>query len=323
MMSIKKMYYVLYLILCVPLTAFPESPHAKKFLDRTILNDSAVTQELLTECGFKKICFSTQDNLKLCGLFLDKSCTQKVTRTILYCAGFYPGKKEGMSSFYALVADEPYNILMFDARGHHESEGSLWSYQSLKNYGLYEYRDIVAAIRFIDQYNKEHGINSDIIIHGICSGAFHAIKAVEYMTNQACPECSSIKGIIFDSGWLKISDVIESTIQAEVNNKLKSTYVSWLAQPLTWITQNLYKITLQKHHNQQPNIQETITKISIPIWFVHCTDDPYIPIDPVIRCVCKCNTQEYWWIEHDSHANYHLENHTAYQEQLLRFLRKV
>lgn len=293
------------------------------FMDKKILRNTTHTQELLFNRGFKKIYFTTSDNIKICGLLLDQSHTKKITHTIIYCAGFYPGNKEGMSSFYTLVANEPYNILLFDARGHNESEGSLWSYRNLKQYGTIEYLDIVAAVKFINEYNQTHHINPDIVIHGICSGAFHTIKAVDHMTKQSCPECNIIKGIVFDSGWLRISDVIETTIQAEVNKQLSNSYFSWLTRPLTWLIHSLYKITLKTHHDSQSDIKNVIKQITIPTWFVHCQNDPYIPIQPMKKCVEGCNTKQYWWIEHNSHANYHMIKHEEYQEKLLKFLKKL
>lgn len=315
--------YLLTIFLCWSTPTMSLHQDIQPFLDRTQLRNLPQTQERLFNRGFKKVYFTTTDNMKLCGLLLDQSATKKITHTIIYCAGFYPGNKEGMSSFYALVADQPYNVLLFDARGHNESEGSLWSYRNLQKYGTVEYLDIVAAVNFVNQYNQKHNINPDIIIHGICSGAFHTIKALDHMTKQSCPECKVIKGIVFDSGWLRISDVIETTIQAEVQKQLKNSYFSWFTRPLTYLIHTLYSITLKKHHDAQPDINDAIKKITVPIWFVHCQNDPYIPIQPMQQCLQACSTKLYWWITHDSHANYHMTKHEEYQEKLLAFLQKL
>lgn len=44
-----------------------------------------------------------------------------------------------MTTFYAMLKDEPYNFLFFDARCHNESSGSLFTYDYLKQYTLSEY----------------------------------------------------------------------------------------------------------------------------------------------------------------------------------------
>ena len=95
-------------------------------------------------------------------LFLDQSEKKDIKGTIIYCAGFYPGKKEGMTTFFAMLHDQPYNFLFFDARGHGESEGCfldpyqpITTSQNFAHYGKFEHLDIIAAIEYIGNYNKQ------------------------------------------------------------------------------------------------------------------------------------------------------------------------
>lgn len=296
------------------------SSSVDSLLKQSTLDDRIKVQKLLAEQGFQKIYFTTQDNLKLCGLFLDQSAKQNVKGTIIFCAGFYPGVKEGMASFYALINQEPYNFLLFDARGHQESEGSLFSYANIKQYSMSEYQDIVAAIKFLDNYNTEHSVSPCIVIHGICAGAFHAVKALEYLNNNQCPECKNIKGIIFDSGWFHITDVVEPTIQAELNKRLLNSYFSFLIKPILWITTQFYTLFLKESHKKIPGISESIKNASCPLFFVHCTDDPYVPIQPIKKLTTDSNRPYTWWITHNRHVDYHITNPDKYREQLMIFL---
>ena len=289
-------------------------------LNESFLQNSQQAQKLLEQHGFKKIFFKTNDNLKLCALFLDQSKQKKVNATILYCAGFYPGTKEGMSSFYTLLADQPYNFLMFDARGHQESNGSLFSYQALKNYGNSEYQDVIAAIQFLNQYNKSHKINPNIIIHGICSGAFHSIKACNQLQKVDCNTLQHVKGIIFDSGWLEVIDIVEPTICAEIHKRFCNSWFSWLIKPLCLISLNLYRWILKSYHSTIIGISTTINEISCPIFFIHCIDDPYVPIKPVQDKVQDHQFPFFWWIEHDSHANFHVKEPDIYAQKIKEFL---
>lgn len=292
-------------------------------LNKDGLTTSSQIQEILLQRGFKKIFFTTEDNIKLCGLFLDQSTTKKVKGTILYCAGFYPGVKEGMSSFYTLVEDLPYNFLLFDARGHHESEGSLFSYNNLKQYGSCEYQDIVTAIKFITTYNKQHNISENIVIHGICCGAFHSIKACNYLQSENCAECKNIKGIIFDSGWFKLCDIAELTIKADIEKRLKNSWFSWLIKPFTFVTLQWYRLTLKHYHCKVEGISESIQNIPCPIWFVHCMNDPYVPFDPIQKLVSEKKYPHSWWIEHNIHANYHAVKPDEYRTRLIDFLNSL
>jgi len=317
------MKIVLTLLLLVPLNILATHPEIDYFLDSKKLKNISETQQRLIAHGFKKVFFTTEDNVKLCGLFLDQSKTKPVIGTIIYCAGFYPGDKEGMSSFYILIADQPYNFLLFDARGHHESEGSFLTYKNLAKYSTHEYLDIIAAIKFVNQYNQMNKINPDIIIHGICSGAYHTIKALDKMTQLSCPECSVVKGIIFDSGWFHIKDIVPTVIQAEATKQLKESWFSWFTKPLNYVMQTIYHFTFKKNYVSQEGIEEAIKRTAIPTWFIHCTQDPYVSINPIQKHVQQCKTEQFWWIHHDSHANYHMTNHKEYQEKLLHFLHNL
>lgn len=309
---------LLYLFFLITNNTMPSS--VESLLKQSTLDDRAKVQQLLFEQGFQKIYFTTEDNFKICGLFLDQSGIKKIKGTIIFCAGFYPGAKEGMASFYALINKEPYNFLLFDARGHQESEGSLFSYSNLKQYGMSEYQDIIAAIKFLDDYNAKHSISQCIVIHGICSGAFHAIKALDYLSSNKCPECKNIKGIIFDSGWFHITDIIEPTIQAELNKRLLNSYFSFLIRPILWITTQFYKLFLKNSHEKIPGISEPIKNTPCPLFFVHCTNDPYVPIQPIKKLTTDSNWPHTWWITHNRHVDYHLTNPDEYRTKLIDFL---
>lgn len=317
------MVHILFLFLFFSKTIYTLSESADYFLDAKKLYNIEQTQQELLKVGFKKVCYMTQDGIKLCGFFLDKSDKEKIKGTIIYAAGFYPGLKEGMASFYSLVIDQPYNILLFDARGHHESEGDFFSYSGIKNYGKDEYLDIIASIRFINEYNTQHKIAPNIIIHGICSGAYNAIIAVDYLRKQNAPEYEHIKGIIFDSGWFRMQDVIKTCIYSEVEKRLKKGWFWWATTPLSYITYQIYNLFFAKSHNELPDICKALTDITIPIFFVHCDKDPYVSIKPVQEFTEKCNCKHTWWIPHDSHANYHMQNYQKYQDKLLEFLKTI
>ena len=301
----------------------PESNDLSQLFNTSILRTSGKVQEILLSHGFKKVCFKTKDDFKICGLFLDQSKKMKIKGTILYCAGFYPGTKEGMTSFFALLADQPFNFLFFDARGHQESDGKLLSYQNIKQYGSSEYQDIIATIDFLHTYNTEHKLSQDIIIHGICSGAFHCMKAIDHLAKTNCAQCNNIKGIIFDSGWLKLSDIVEPTLCAEVKHRFKNTYFSWLIKPTCWITEQFYRLVFKSHHLKLDSIEKSIQNISCPIFFIHCTRDPYVPVKPVQEIAQQVKYPHSWWIEHESHGTYHLKEQQEFKKKLQDFLNTV
>src|SRR5437762_5915033 len=87
----------------------------------SFLKDYKAARTALENAGFIKTTFTTSDNFKLAGLFLSRP---HATCNIIICAGWLPGRKEGMATFYDLLPNDC-NILFFDARGRGESEGLL------------------------------------------------------------------------------------------------------------------------------------------------------------------------------------------------------
>src|SRR3989339_2007091 len=173
-----KKKYILFIIISALFFVYyfsqKKSDPAPDFFNTAFLRNSAAVEKVLKEQGFQEVYFTTKDNLKLCAIMLDQSNIQPIETTIISCPGFVPGQKEGMSTLYAMFKEHPYNFLFLDLRGHGKSEGELLTYSGIKHYGEFEYLDIVATVQFVVKYNQEHGINENIIIHGLCSGAFHA-----------------------------------------------------------------------------------------------------------------------------------------------------
>jgi pimeloyl-ACP methyl ester carboxylesterase len=316
--------FISMLITLLTTTVSPKSnSDISQLFNTATLKNSLAVQQILASKGFTKTCFTTKDNFKICASFLDQSKTKKIKGTILYCAGFYPGTKEGMASFYALLENQPYNFLFFDARGHQESDGSLFSYNNLKQYGSSEYQDILAAIDFLQRYNSENKINKNIVIHGICSGAFHSLKAIDHLQNINDSNASLVKGIIFDSGWLRLTDIVEPTVHAETQSYFKKSYFSWLAKPISYLIRLFYRCVLKNHHAKVDNIETCLKNTKCPIFFIHCTNDPYVPITPIQTLTQELNKHDAWWITHDSHATYHLKEQDLYSRKIKEFLSKV
>src|SRR5258706_8981366 len=125
-----KNYFIFTIIL------LPFSLHCTENLDlfyaTSFLKNYSAVQACLKAHGFKKITFQTPDNLTIHGLFLERP---HATCNVIVCAGWLPGKQEGMATFYASLPQHC-NILFFDARGHGNSEGPLlWK---LWQYGIHE-----------------------------------------------------------------------------------------------------------------------------------------------------------------------------------------
>lgn len=293
------------------------------FFDTTFLRNSAAVDKILKQDGFFDLDVVTKDNLILKATMLDRSATKKVRATIISCPGFVPGQKEGMATLYEMLKNDPYNLLLLDTRGHGNSEGELLTFKGIKHYGESDYLDIVAAIQSVIAYNHEHNINQSIIVHGLCSGAFHTIKAVEYLKNNDPHAYECIKGIVFDSGWPKIADIAESSITSDANKKCKDYNLSWLQSCLSFAMVQFYRFFFKDHHDKQESITQAIAEIEQPILFIHGENDTYIPIHHVYPLIATSAQPTTWFIKDSTHAAHHLKHKKEYTMQLQQFIKSV
>ena len=71
------------------------------------------------------------------------------------------------------------------------------------------------------------------------------------------------------------------------------------------------------------NNERCLKNAKCPIFFIHCTNDPYVPITPIQNLTHELNKHESWWITHDSHATYHLKEQNLYSQKIKEFLSKI
>ena len=283
-----------------------------------------VARILIKEEGFEEIFFKSADGIQLNGLFRK---IPNAPYSMVFCAGFYPGRKEGLASFIKLIPKNT-NILFFDARGHGKSEGRFLT--NLHNYGVDEYKDIIGALQFL---KKETSI--PIFIHGICAGAFHAANALSHID---CQEYN-ILGFIFDSGLPSLltacyvpekhfkEKIIPGLFLALYSNdtklEVKERYVCKLCCSITSLTLKMItsfiKPYLEKNH-EQINLTHKISNIKCPILYIHAYDDTYAPITSVVSLSENTLQKTCWWVNSSEHALNHIKHKNDYQRKLDAFL---
>lgn len=289
------------------------------------LRNGKKVREKLAQQGFEEVTFTTSDNINIAGLFLDnqKKHNIAIKGTLILCAGFHPGLKEGMASFYQLLQDEPYNFLFFDHRGHGQSSGDCYSISGLQNYGKNEYKDIVAALEFVDTYNRKHNLEENITVFGLCSGSYHAVRALEYLYQEKSPVFHEVNKLIIDSGWDWLPSIGFSTINGELNYRLTSFGSSLVKYPLALILNSAYYFFFYGYHKQLPTLTPIMEHLHQEVLFIHAKNDCHVPIENVHEMIAHCKHCQTWFIERSTHACNHLKNKEAYKKRLHEFLHQV
>lgn len=323
----KKEFFLIIMSCCifstVYLTQQQQAEPAVDFYDTTFLRNSPAVEKVLKDRGFFEIDFKTNDNLMINAIMLDQSNKVNVTATIISCPGFVPGRKEGMSTLYAMLEDQPYNFIFVDSRGHGKSEGELLTFEGIKHYGESQYLDMVGAIKFVARYNKEHNIAQNIIIHGLCAGAFHTVKAVADLKESDPETYSCIKGIIVDSGWPAIIDIATTLVAAESVERCKTYGVPFLQPYLAYLMHGVYNTFFKESHSSQKPLNEEIATIDQPILFIHAENDLFVPIHNVYPLIAQSKQPTTWFVKESSHVNNHLKHKEEYAHQMQQFIQSV
>lgn len=306
-----------------------QKPESKFFNTHFLVHYDKVEQALISEEGFQPVNFKSADGLTLKGLYKK---VEGAPYTMIFAAGFYPGRKEGLATYVKMLKDNP-NILLYDARGHGKSEGKLFS--NLANYGVEDFNDPIGALRFAQQQNP----NGDIKFFGTCAGAFHVARA---LTQIDCKK-ERVTGFVYDSGYVTMLDikpvpgmhfrekVIPNLLKSYIYKKDTKEQIKqrYLCKGITLVS-NLFFATFVKLITKRYELREktmnllhSIKKITCPILFVHSQDDAYSPIDSVKKLAEQTTQKQCWWIEKPSeHATHHLKHTHEYKEKLSDFLSK-
>ncbi len=286
-----------------------------------------VEQALIKEEGFHHVDFKSTDGLNLKGLYKK---VEGAPYTLIFAAGFYPGRKEGLATYTKMLKDNP-NILLYDARGHGKSDGRLFS--NLANYGVDEYKDVIGALRKAQEKNP----GGEIKFFGTCAGAFHVARAL----GQIDCKKEKVTGFVYDSGYVTMLDikpvpgmhfkekVIPSLLKSYIYKKdtkeqIKQRYLCRaLSATSSFLFGTFVKLITKRYELREKtmNLMNSIKKITCPILYVHSRDDSYSPIESVKKLAEQTENKQCWWIEKPSeHATHHLKHTEEYKQKLAEFL---
>jgi len=291
---------------------------------------SLVAETLTTHEGFQEVQFPSADGIALRGLYKEVANAQA---TIIFAAGFFPGRKEGIATFITMVPPSC-NMLFFDARGHGQSDGPFWS--TIPCYGLHEYQDILGALSWVHEKTQK-----PIFLHGLCAGAFHSIKAIHALMHANTFDSFQIKGIILDSS---ITDTPTACIIPLIHIREKMLPVWWLRvfgndtkqsvkerwfykmswycaaaalYPLYWIIKN----TLTTY-GQELTIESILPTISCPTLIIHARQDSYSPFAHIEKIIPQLVNAQLCILDDTDHAVLHLKHSQAYKNAFMGFVER-
>lgn len=278
------------------------------------LGNPELVADFLIEKGFEVVAIKS-DSLSLEGFFLNRGGE----KTVIAIAGFLPGKITGMATLYELLPDS-HNILFINLRGKGNS-GGRFDLCKIWRYGIDEYKDVCAAIAFAHKKTP----HAKIIIHGICAGGFHAMKALAHLAESNKELYAHVEHAIIDSSFPSIRETGKTALCAEIEKQCRSMPLRTLTtatlkalylclhtcciSPFMWLNRHELTIT--------PEMIQKASK-SCKFLFIHGTRDTYAPIEKIQAIMAHMSPECYsvHYFDTSSHASLHLKFKDIYKELL-------
>jgi pimeloyl-ACP methyl ester carboxylesterase len=205
--------------------------------------------------AYEDVDFRTSDGLTIRGWFIPAS--ESSERTLLICHGL--GANRSMFLSYITVADRfQANVLIFDFRGHGESDGHTVTLGHLEKY------DVLAAVEFLRTHKA--GQAKEVMGLGISMGSAALVRAAAEVEPP-------LTAVVVDSGFAAATDLTDNILRA-----FPGPMRAWLAVP---------GIPLASLHAGcwLPDIRpvDCIANVRAPVLIVHTKNDPLIPYEHAVR----------------------------------------
>ena len=242
------------------------------------------------------VSFPSRDGLMLKGWWLG---TQDDVPVIVMVHGSTRNRvnpPERMLGIARELVNNGYNILMFDMRGHGESEGKRVSA------GLYETNDLLGALDYINH----RGIESKIGVLGFSMGAATCL--------MTAPECEEIDAVIVDGAYADIVSIVES----EFANR--SDLPQFFLPIILFMTKNLYDVDFTAI---KPI--EATKNITVPVFVIHGGQDSTVPVEHANRLaeVCQNPYSMLWIVPEAEHCEAYMERSEEYVNKVVSFFEEA
>ncbi len=229
---------------------------------------------------------SIEDELTIRGWYLPARNSNRIIVMVHGGTGHRADPRFKMLDIASELVEYGYNILMFDMRGHGESDGVRVSA------GYYEKRDLLGAIDYVKSLGFEH-----IGVLGFSMGASTTLLTT--------PESDDIDAVVADSGYADLIDMMAPEFSKRT--KLPKFFLP----PMLFIVKIIYGIDF---NNIKPI--EVVSEIAPrPIFFIHGELDEVVPLEHAYRLQrASQNPQNQLWVAPETA---HVRAYVMYPEEYI------
>ena len=258
-------------------------------------------REKMTECienmektPYEEVSIISEDGLRLYGKLYPGKKDAPLVISFHGYHGTYAGDGFG---FFKICQSNGFSILMVDERAHGKSEGRAITFGIRERYDCRLWAEYAA---------KRFGEDADIFLAGVSMGAASVMMSCEL----GLP--GNVKGIIADCGYTAPAAIIKETVRA-MKLPVKPLY------QLIRIAAGIFG-----HFDiEEAAALTAVERTDIPMLFFHGKQDHVVPVSmgKALYEACKA-PEELVLIEGADHANSALTDYAAYENAVLRFIKR-
>ena len=240
--------------------------------------------------------------------------------TIIICHG-YRGSRAQLRSGAAVEYKFGYNVLLFDFRGHGDSD-------SVRTTGGYaEVRDLEAAI--VVASRQPETLPNKIIIHGFSMGAAIALLP---------PPRREVVAIIADSPFARSDEILRRIVKYHLTAKFRQ--LRRLIPAVSWMTVATGVVVYRMRYGHtfvarpEKSFKRWVRRAKrartaqqprhIPILLIHALGDELIPFTHALRLVARARANsiplETYFVDHPIHCGAYTYNPEQYTTVIQEFL---
>jgi len=276
----------------------PEPTTTQEARDRIGGNRKAVMAkrgEWLAQAEMETVSITSEDGLKLVA---DISISDPESSRWAILVHGYSCTRSMMYTYARMFAEQGYNLLMPDLRGHGESEG---------DYICMGWQDRLDMLQWIDVITGRDP-ESEIVLFGVSMGA----ATVVMTAGEELP--ANVKAIVEDCGYTSVWDVFSDEMKALFN----------LPDFPLLHTARLVAIWRAGYDICEASALEQVKKAQVPMLFIHGSEDNFVRSDMVYELYEACPTEkELYVVENAGHAQSYYYEPEAYENTVFSFLAPI
>ena len=243
--------------------------------------------------SYEEVSFpSIDDGLILYGWYLPVQDSEPVIIMIHGADGNRADPSIGMLDIASGLLEHGYNVLMFDLRGHGESEGNRMSA------GFYEKRDLLGAVDYVKGLGFER-----IGVLGFSAGASTALIGTA--------ESDDIDAVVADSSFADLKDMMEP----EFSRRTK--FPKFFLGPLLFMVKIMYGVDF----NAVKPVEAVAGIEPRPILFIHGELDDTVPLEHAyrLRDASQSPESQLWVVPGAGHVRAYITRPEEYISRVTAF----